>query len=187
MNKISQNRQKKIDNVAALKDKLAKTKALFLTDYRGMTHTQMETLRKALKKVQAEFVVAKNTLLKIAMKQCNNLPTQAGDIMLQLEKELKNPTATLLAFGDEMAAIKELAFFIKNTQLPKIKLGFFAGKLATEADFTKLSALPSREILLATLVARLQSPISGLHYALSWNMRQLVTVLSNVKGKKLAI
>lgn len=180
--------QKKIDNVATLKDKLGKTKALFLTDYQGMTHKQMETLRKALKKVQAEFVVAKNTLLKLALENQAPKNPQAGGFpgqaIQQLEAELKNPTATLLAFGDEIAAIKELAAFIKNTQLPKIKLGFFWGKLATQTDFNKLATLPPREILLAMLVGRLQSPISGLHYALSWNMRRLVTVLNNVKGKK---
>lgn len=169
---------KKVETVAKLKEKLEKTKALFLADYRGLTHQQLESLRKTLKKIGAEFVVAKNTLLKIAIRQLDNKAIE------QLEPKLKNPTATLFAFGDEIAAIKEVARFIKSVQLPKIKIGFFAGKIATEADFQKLATIPTRDVLLATLVIRLKSPLYGLHYALRWNIQRLATVLENIKGKK---
>ena len=170
--------QRKTDQVKLLKDKLSRAKAIFLAEYRGLTHQQLEQLRRALKKVEAELVVAKNTLVKIAMSE--NKFAQSDD----LAKELKNPTATLFIYGDEIAPIRELAKFMKTLQLPKIKIGVFAGKLANEADFQKLAMLPTREILLAILVGRLNSPIQGLHYALSWNIQRLVTVLSNVKGKK---
>lgn len=167
---------RKADAVTKLTDKLGRAKAFFLTDYRGLTHQQLEQLKKSLKKVEGEFLVAKNTLLRIALK--DNSARQ------DLDKELKNPTAALLAYGDEISAIKELANFIKTTQLPKIKVGLFDGKLATSADFTKLASLPTREVSLATLVVRLKSPIYGLHYAMSWNLQRLVTVLTNIKSKK---
>lgn len=172
--KISTNKQRKIDSVAQLKQKLEKAKSFFLTDYRGLTHQQLEQLRKGLKKVEAEYLVAKNTLLKLAIKSFDKA----------FESELKNPTATLLAYGDEIAPIKELANFIKNAQLPKIKLGFFAGRVATESDFKQLATLPTKDILMSNLVSRLQSPISGFHYALNWNLRRFVTVLDNVRSKK---
>lgn len=169
---------RKTDSITKLTDKVGRAKAMFLTDYRGLTHQQLETLKRALKKVEGEFVVAKNTLLRIGMKQLNN------DTMKQLDEHLKNPTATFFSYGDEIAAIKALANFIKTTQLPKIKIGLFGGKIATENDFKKLSSLPTREILLATLVNRLQSPIYRLHHALNWNLQRLVVVLNNVKSKK---
>lgn len=175
--KTSVKREQKIENVSALKEKLTKAKTLFITEYRGLTHQQMEQLRKGLKKAEAEFVVAKNTLLKIALKD-------AGLLQDELEKQLVNPTATLLAFGDEIAAIKELANFIKLIQLPKVKVGLFGGKLATETDFKKLASLPTRDILLATLAMRLKSPIYGLHYALRWNLQGLVVALDAIKSKK---
>lgn len=199
--------QRKKDIVKNLKEKLGKAKALFLTDYRGLTHQQLEQLRKALKKVEADFVIVKNRLLKIAMQQCNNetpknaspatagsastaksrvatTPLYAGQAIEQLENELKNPTAALFVYGDEMGAIKELANFIKNINLPKVKVGLFEGKATTEADFLKLASLPTREILLATLLVRMQAPISGLQYALSYNLQKFVTVLNNLKDKK---
>lgn len=175
--------QRKSDAVSQLADKLGKAKAFFLTDYRGLTHQQVETLKKTLKKVEGEFLVAKNTLLRIAMKQLNP-SISSGQTMKQLEEQLKNPTATFFSYGDEISAIKELANFIKTTQLPKIKIGFFAGNIASEADFQKLASLPTRSVLLATLVNRLKSPIYGLHFALNWNLERLVIVLNNIKSKK---
>jgi len=177
--------QKKVDVVASLKDKLGKAKALFVTEYRGLTHQQLEKLRKSLKKVEAEYVVAKNRLLKIAMHELKNatcLP--ARQEMRELEGALENPTATLFAFGDEIAAIKTLSDFIKTAQLPTVKIGIFSGSLATEADFKKLAALPSREILLATLASRLQGPVTGLHYALRYNLQRLAVAVEGVKNKK---
>lgn len=170
--------KKNIDSVKTLTDKLAKAKALFLADYRGLTHQQLESLRKTLKKVEAEFLVVKNTLLKITMEQLNN------ETMKQLTPELKNPTATLLIYGEEIAPIKALADFVKKNVLPKIKIGLFSGKLATETDFNKLASLPTRDILLAMLVNRLNSPIQGLHYSLNWNLQRLATVVNNIKNKK---
>lgn len=168
----------KIEAVKLLKEKIGKSKALFLTDYKGITHKQLEGLRKALKKVEAEYVVAKNTLLSRALTENNS------DLAKQLASTLQNPTAILLAYGDEIAAVKELAAFIKSTQLPKIKMGVFDGAIATESDFTKLASLPTKHVLLATLVNRLQSPISGFHYALRWNLQKVVTVFDNIKSKK---
>jgi len=179
----STNKQKKIDTVKTLKEKLSRTKALFLTDYRGLTHQQLEVLRKSLKKVEAEFLVAKNRLIKIAFQ--NNQVTSDKKQTEKLEEELKNPTAAFLIYGDEISAIKTLATFIKITQLPKIKIGLFSGNLATEVDFQKLASLPTREILLATLVGSMKSPIYGLHHALSWNIQRFVRVLGNIKDKKM--
>lgn len=170
--------QQKIDQVKNLTEKLGKAKAFFLADYRGLTHQQLETLRRALKKVEGEFVVAKNTLLKIALKESLKKKEE------QLETELKNPTATLFAYGDEIAPIKSLADFIKIHQLPKIKIGIFGGKISTEADFKKLASLPTRDVLLATLAMRLKGPVYGLHYAMRWNLGGLVRALDQVKKKK---
>ncbi len=173
---------RKAEVVTQLSDKLARAKAFFLTDYRGLTHQQLEKLKKSLKKVEGEFVVAKNTLLKLAISSQQS--TVNNENKEKLQNELREPTATLFAYGDEISAIKELSNFIKSAQLPKIKIGFFAGNIATNADFNKLSGLPTLNVLLATLVNRLKSPIYGLHYAMSWNLQKLVTVLGNIKDQK---
>lgn len=175
--------QKKIDQVTILKDKLAKARAFFLADYRGLKHQQLENLKKSLKKADSEFVVAKNTLLKLALKEDTRMEN-AG--MQELEKELKNPTATLFAYSDEIAPIKTLSEFMKVNQLPKIKIGFFEGKIVSEADFLNLASLPTKDVLLATLAMRLNGPIYGLHRAMQWNLQRLVVALDQVAKKKQA-
>jgi len=181
---VTKNRQKKVDTVGVLAGKIEKTKILFLADYQGLTHKQLEELRKHLKKAEGEILIAKNRLLKIAIKETKNAAFSAQETVEHLEKMLEKPTAAIMAYGDEIAPIKALADFIKATQLPRIKAGMFGGKPATDKDFKTLASLPTREVLLATLAARLLGPISGLHYAMRWNLQSLVTALDNVKNKK---
>src|SRR3990167_587934 len=146
--------QKKEDTVKDLNGKFTRAKAFFLTDYKGLTHKELEDLRRRLKKVEAEYVVAKNTLIKIALEQTGKQTSG------QLKDHLKESTATMFAYGDEMAAVKALSDFAKNL------------------------TLPSRDILLATLLNGLNAPIQKFHYALSWNLVKFVTVLDNIKSKK---
>lgn len=165
-------KQQKIKIVEELKEKLAKAKSLVLTDYRGLTHQQLEQIKKGLKTVGAEFLVTKNTLLKISL--TGNIPTKLNDF-------LTGPTAVLLSYEDEIAPLSPLSKFIKNFGLPKIKIGIIGDKDYTAEEILKLAALPSKEILQATLVTRLKSPIYGLHYALNYNLTKLAFVLKNIK------
>ncbi len=176
MNKISKNRQKKEQIVAELSEKVAKAKAMVFTNYQGMTHVQLEQLKKALKNTRAELVVAKNTLLSIALEN--------GKWQMKDEKSLEGPTATLFAYDDVVLPLKELAKIIKTLKLPKIKFGIVDGKLLAENEVVRLSTLPTREVLLAQLVGSLKSPIYGLHRALNWNLQKFVMTLKAIETKK---
>ena len=166
--------QKKIDTVKALTDKVTKAKAMVVTDYRGLKHKQLEELRKLLKKSEAELVVAKNRLLLRAL----------GDKAKGLEDALKDTTATLFAYADEVAPLKELLKFFKAAGAGKTKAGLLGSQMLTDAEVTRMAALPSRDMLLAKLVGQLNAPIQGLHYALSWNINKLVWALNSIKEKK---
>lgn len=170
--------QRKIDTVTALKEKLSRAKAVFVTDYRGLTHKQLEDLRKSLKKAEAEYLIVKNTLLKKTLEASDNKNKEG------LYDSLKQPTAALFAYGDQISAVKALADFAKINIMPKVKAGLFENDLISTDDFKRLASLPSKEILLATLAFRMKSPIYGLHYALNWNLQRFVIALNNIKGKK---
>ena len=169
--------QQKIDIVKQFEEKLKRANAVFLTDYKGLTHKQLEDLRKNLKQVNAEFQIIKNTLLKKSLEKTDKLKDELSEF-------LNNETAAFLIYGDELSAVKKLADFAASFSLPKIKIGLLEGKIASSDDFKRLSLIPSKEILLSTLVARLNSPLSGLHYALNWNLQRFVIALNNVKSKK---
>lgn len=163
--------QKKKDIVNNLTEDLKDAKSIVLADYRGMTMKQLEDLRKALRSVNAKFIVAKNTLLKISL----------GDLGEKLSDYFKEPTAVLISKGDEVAPLKELAKFFKTFQKPVIKAGVLGKDILTSGDVERLGHLPTREVLLAQLLGNLNSPISGLVYALNGNLQKLVLVLSKIK------
>lgn len=184
--KISPNRQKKEKIVAELIEKINRAKGFVFTGYQGLTHKQLEMLKKAVKTLDADFVATKNTLILKAFENCklsrlSGIPQAAGKI----GDSLKNATATLFLYGDPVMPLKELVKMIKELNLPTIKFGILDGLQMTSEQLLKLSALPSKQMLFTQLVYGLKSPISGLHRALSWNIQKLVLVLKAVEAKKI--
>ena len=197
MDKISSKKQKKIELVGQFEEKVKRAKAVVLTDYRGLTHQQLETLKKELKKVEAELVVTKNTLLKRALEKAKDTSVILGTTegrtpesdedsgQARLAKAsaerarmaLEGPTATLFAYADPITPLKELAKTIKLLKLPVIKVGLLEGKLLTGEDVLRLATLPSRDVLIAQVVGGMKSPIYGLHRAMTWNIQKLVLTL----------
>lgn len=157
--------------VAELSEKAGKAQAMVFTNFGGMTHHQIEALKRNLRKTEAEVMIAKNTLVKRALK-------------LEDANPLEGPTATIFAYNDPIAPLKELVKSIKALKLPIIKFGIFEGKIVTEKEVNILSTLPSREILIAKIVGGMKSPLYGLHRALNWNIQKLVMTLKAIETKK---
>lgn len=174
--KVSANRQKKEQVVAELSEKLGRSKAVVFTNYQGLTHKQIEELKKAIKPLDADFVVAKNTLV---LRSLNESKLKLSD-----EKQLEGPTGTMVIYGDIVGPLKALAKMVKELSLPTIKLGLLENKEITAAEVTKISALPPREVLIAQFVGGMKSPIFGLHRALNWNLQKLVLTLGAVAKAK---
>ncbi len=166
--------QKKIETVQELTDKLGHAKAIILADYRGLKHKQLEELRKALKRVEAEFTIAKNRLMLRAL----------GDRAGLLKEHLEDATAALFSYGDEVAPIKELLKFFKATGAGKTKVGLLGTNILSDSELARFVELPTRPVLLAQLVGQLNAPIQNLHYALSWNINKLVWALEAVRKTK---
>jgi len=171
---ISKNKEKKVAIVAEVKEKVDKAKAMVFTNYTGLTHQQLEHLKKEIKKADAEYVVAKNTLIKRAL----------GDKVADQEDKFQQPTGTMFLYGDIVAPLKTLAKMIKDMEKPSIKFGIVDGAIVTDKDVLKLATLPSREVLLAQLAGMLKSPISGLHRAMQWNLQKFVLTLAAIEKQK---
>jgi large subunit ribosomal protein L10 len=174
--KVTANRQKKIVIVAGLNEKIGRSKAIIFTNFEKVTHKQLETLKRAIKSMDAEYVVAKNTLVLRALEE--------NKIKLEGENLLDGPTGTLLLYGDVVGPLKQLAKTIKELGLLNVKLGIMENKFLTGEQVLKISTLPSREVLLSQIAAGLLSPISGLHRALNWNLQKFVMTLAAVAKAK---
>lgn len=174
MDKISSpNRQRKEKIVAGFSEKVNRSKGMVFTNYQGLTHKQLESLKKKVNLLNADFIATKNSLILKAMEG-----------KAKVEGELKNATATLFLYGDPIMPLKELAKMIKELSLPTIKFGILDGIQMTSEQLLKLSTLPSKEVLLTQLVIGLKSPISGLHRALNWNLQKFVMTLKAIENKK---
>ncbi len=166
--------QKKIDSVTELTDKVNRARAMVLVDYRGLKHKQMEELRKLLKKTEAEFTVAKNRLLLLAL----------GARAEALKSSLEQTTAALFAYADEVAPLKEIVKFFKANGVGKLKAGILGSQVLSETDMNRLATLPNRTTLLGQLAGQLNAPIQGLHRALSWNIQSFVYAINAVREAK---
>jgi len=174
MDKVSSpNRQKKEKIVAELLEKVNRAKGVVFTSYQGLTHKQLETIKKAVQAVDADFVATKNRLILKALEG-----------KMKVESELRDATATLFLYGDPVMPLKALAKIIKELNLPVIKFGILDGSSMTSEQLLKLSTLPSKETLLTQLVVGLKSPISGLHRALNWNLQKFVMTLKAIEKTK---
>lgn len=169
--------QKKIDTLKELTQQMEDAKAIVLTDYRGLTHKQLEDLRKQLRKVDSSFVVAKNTLMKKAL-TATKFMHEDGALPID------GPTAALIERADEITPLKTLMKFHKEANAPEIKMGFFFGSILKTDEILKLATLPSKEQLIANVVGLMKSPMYRLAVALKWNTMRLALTLNAIKAKK---
>ncbi|OUM98223.1 MAG: 50S ribosomal protein L10 [Firmicutes bacterium ZCTH02-B6] len=168
-------RPEKVAAVEEIREQLAASKAVFVTDYRGLTVAQMTRLRRKLRESGTEYTVVKNTLTRIAARETD---AQA------LDPFLEGPTALAFAKQDPVAAAKALLDFAKESKILQIRGGVLGGKPVGADDIQALANLPPREVLLAQVVGGLQAPISGFVFVLQGTLRKLVYALDAVRQKK---
>ena len=155
---------------------MAQAKSVILADYQGLTHRQLEDLRKAVKKVGGDFTVVKNTLLKHALESTN--------YKILTTESLTGPTAVLFSPDEGILPLKEVAAWNLKFQLPSLKIGILSGKVLTGEELLTLARLPAKEVLIGQLVGQMKTPIYRLHRVLSWNIQRLVMTLRILEGVK---
>ena len=166
---------KKQDIVKNLEDQFQRQTVVNFTDYRGINVSKLTTLRRELRKLGAEFKIAKKTFLRIALKK----------IGVDYDpKWLDGQIGVVFGFEDQVAPAKTLAKFAKENKTFKILKGILGGKLYEGKGMADLAKLPTREQLLAMVVGTLIAPIQGLHTVLQGNMRNLAVVLHKISKAK---
>lgn len=144
-------RTDKTKAVAELAERFRTSSGAVLTDYRGLSVASLRDLRDALRG-NAEYVVVKNTLTKIAAQE-------AG--VEAFEELLTGPSAIAFITGDVVEASKGLKTFGKDHPQLVVKGGYLEGKPLSPAEIEKLADLESREVLLAKLAGAMKASMSG--------------------------
>jgi large subunit ribosomal protein L10 len=169
------NRQGKVSIVDDLSGKLEKAKIAIVTDYRGMTVSSFEELRRELKKSNAEIQVAKNTLMRKAIE---------GTSFESMHDSLTGTTAVTMSYADPVTPAKILTAFAKAHPELQIRMGCLDGKSLNAADLEALSKLPSKEVLLSQLLSALNGVPTNFVRVLNALPTKLVYALQAVKDQK---
>jgi large subunit ribosomal protein L10 len=159
--------------VHELAELVERSKGAILTDYRGLTVSEITELRRRLRDTEAEYHVVKNTLFKRAF-------ARGG----ALEPYLEGPTAIAFALTDPVAPTKVLLDFIREKRKASVKAGWIDGRVYDEPQLSELSKLPPREILIAQVVGGIQAPISGLVHTLQGVISNFVYTLQAIVDKQ---
>lgn len=144
--------EKKQQQVAELKEKIAASVTGVIVDYKGITVADDTALRKELRENGVEYFVVKNTILSRAVD---------GTELDGIKSVLEGTTAIALSKEDYTAAARILCKFADSHNNFTVKSGFLDGKVVSVETIAELAKLPSREVLLATVLSAFQAPIAA--------------------------
>lgn len=165
----------KVDTVERLRESIDVQKGAVVAENLGLTVAEITRLRKALREVDAEFRVVKNTLIRIASR---------GTGFEKLVNSFIGPTAVGFARNDPVALAKAMKEFAAGNPKFRLKAGYLDGKALSAGEIDVLADLPSREVLLSQLVGALSSPLRRLARALSDPPRKMAYALHSIHEKK---
>ena len=161
--------------VVEIQEKLQKSKAVVIADYRGLNVGEVTELRKKLRDAGVEYKVAKNTLTSRAAKAAQ---------IEGLDEYLTGPNAMAFGYNDVVLPAKILSTFAKDHKKLSIKGGILEGKVIDFNAVKALADLPSREVLLGQVAGVMQAPLRGLATVLSGPMRNMVYALEAIRKQK---
>jgi large subunit ribosomal protein L10 len=161
--------EKKVKVVDSLEQLFSKCTIGIMTDYRGLTAAEMNELRRRLREAGVEYRVVKNTLARLAARKAGRE---------ELASFFDGPVAIAFGYGDILQPARVLARYIQEAKsVMSIKGGFLPEELLTSEEVMTLSAIPSREALIARILAEVQRPMVALVSYLSAPMQGLTGVL----------
>ena len=138
--------------VANLKADIEGSAAGVIVDYKGISVADDTVLRKELREAGIDYRVVKNTLLSRAIE---------GSALESINSVLEGTTAIAISKEDHVAAARILCKFADSHENFKIKAGYLDGATIDIETINSLAKLPSREVLLATVLGAFQAPIAA--------------------------
>jgi large subunit ribosomal protein L10 len=158
-----------------IRDRVEDSVFVILTDYGSMDVKTTQELRGKLTEVDAEFHVVKNRLFKHL----------AGDLGGEkLEEGLTGRSAMVTGKGEVTDVARVLRDFIKDKNMPTLKVGAMEGAFLSEADLKALASMPSKDEMRAKLVGTLAAPMQQTVGVLNQKLSSLLYVLKAVEAKK---
>ncbi len=152
-------KQKKIEEVKNLTEKIKGFQSMILSDFTGLSVEKLRKLRQEFKKSGIYFKVIKKTLFKILIEKQG---INTDDKSLSIGKDFKGSVSMAVDYGEGLKAPKILYDFSKNNEALKIISGIINGKIFSSQEIIDLAKLPTKEELIAKLMFVLKFPLNKL-------------------------
>lgn len=169
------NREEKAAVISEFSEGIGQATNAFLIDFKGITVPQVTELRKQVRESGSSYVVIKNTLALIAVKDSP---------LTQIKDQFTGMTAVAYNTTDAVILAKALTKFAKDVPAVQFKGALLNGQIVPATEIQNIANLPSREELVSKLLYLMQHPIRGLVTVLSANIRNLAVVLDQVAKQK---
>jgi large subunit ribosomal protein L10 len=169
------NRNDKASKVADLKETFKKAQFAVVADYRGLKVTELEKLRKEMRNNNAQVQIAKNTLLRLAVK---------GTDFENLADHFTGTTAVAFSFDEPVGSAKALSDFAKEFEALSIRGGILDGEIVSPEDIVALAKLPGKDQLRAQLLGVLTAVPTSFVRVLSAVPSSFVYALQAIKDQK---
>jgi len=163
--------------VAELTASFDRASIALLSEYKGVKAGESDDMRRRIRAVNGEFRVAKNTLVRLAIKDTR---------YAALESSLVGPLGLVLSYADPVALAKTVSSLKELGERFKIRGGVLDGKPITAAEVEALASLPPREVIFAQLLGLLQAPATQLARLLNEPGSSLARLLSAIEKKQAA-
>lgn len=148
--------------VEEIVSKVKESACVVLFENQGLTVSETNDLRRALRENGSSFKIYKNTLTKRAL----------DSLKIDFDNELDGPKA--IAFGnDAIAPIKVLSEFAKKTNKLELKIGYVDGNVADANMLSTLASIPSREQLLTMFAGGLMQTVRDFAICLDLHSQNL--------------
>jgi large subunit ribosomal protein L10 len=169
------NRDEKAQAISTLNEGIGKATNAFVISFRGITVPQVTELRKQVRESGSDYVVVKNTLALIALKDSP---------MIALQGHFTGETAVAYNTTDPVNLAKALTKFAKDVPGLTFKGAMLDGKIVAATEIQSIAALPSRNELIAKVLYLMQHPIRGLAVVLNANIRNIAVVIDQIAKQR---
>ncbi len=158
-------------------DWIKKSQALVIAEYKGLTMSDLDTLRSRMRENGGEFHVIKNTLGKLAFEEAGlKVP----------DDYFEGSTAIGFAFTDAAGTAKMLMEYSRTSEFLKIKGGFLGQQVMNSEDVRSLAELPPLPVMRARLLGALLAPAGQLARTIAEPARSLAAVFKAYSDREAA-
>lgn len=164
-----------------LKNKFQDAAFLIVTSFNKLTAIDMHELRRKLDSHSCEYFVVKNRIARLVLKSCS--PKGKGMDLSKCAGLIDGSVGMTIGKLSPEGASKLLVNFIKSHESLAIRGGMFEEGLVSAGYINELASLPTRDVLLATVLRGLNAPVTSLVNTLDQVIKKFVIVIDKVREK----